>query len=75
MARNHNHDLTRHHRKCRSKNGTSTSDNISIIPHILHESWHRLFKNYDAKEICEIINETYIDPDYEFICIKRRNNG
>ena len=60
-----------HHRKPRSIGGRNVADNIVIVNKHQHESWHNLFSNMPAPAIVAIINETWIDPDYE-ISIKRR---
>jgi hypothetical protein len=66
------HKLTRHHRKPTSIGGTSEKRNLSHIPRGQHEAWHLIFSNHTAETICAIINEKYLDPDYKFVCVKRR---
>jgi len=56
--------MSRHHRKPKSKGGKGNRKNISIVPEFLHKAWHALFKNLNPKEIANIINETWIDPEY-----------
>ena len=64
------HKFTEHHRKARHNGGKSNKENISILPDILHSSWHRLFKTYEPEKIVYIINKFYLDPSYKFICRK-----
>lgn len=63
--------LNRHHRKPRSLGGSSKDFNISLVPPESHAAWHKLFKNYEPDVIATIINETWLDPDFEFVCVKR----
>ena len=66
--RSHKHTLTKHHRLPRSVGGTNHPDNISYVPCYHHEAWHTLFSNLDAPTICAIINQKWLDPNYEFVC-------
>lgn len=63
---------TRHHRKCKSNGGTFTKRNISRVDSTLHQAFHKLFVNADTFGIAQILNDTWIDPDYILI-VKRRN--
>lgn len=62
----------KHHRKCRSNGGTNHQDNLSYVEEDQHRAWHRLFKNYPAHKIAEIINETWIDPQFKVVIVERR---
>lgn len=42
---------TEHHRKPQSLGGNRTKRNISIVPHLEHKAWHRLFDNLPAESI------------------------
>lgn len=68
----HKHALTKHHRKPTSIGGENDKRNISYVPRNQHEAWHLIFTNLSATTICAIINEKWIDPDYEFICRKKQ---
>ena len=63
--------LTKHNRKPKSKKGKNNSWNTVMIPQDKHRAWHCLFGTEDPVEICRIINSTYLDPDYTFVCIKK----
>lgn len=63
--------LTRHHRKPRSIGGKSEPRNIVRIPGNKHAAWHTLFANWVPEKIARIISETYLDPDYELIAIRK----
>ena len=60
-----------HHRKPRSLGGTSESRNMSEVPSNKHEAWHTLFYNLRPPDIAHLINQYYLDPDYEFV-VRRR---
>jgi len=36
-----------------------------------HQAFHILFSNRDTYEIAEILNKTWIDPDYKLIVVRR----
>lgn len=63
----------RHHRRPRSRGGEDTDQNISIVPVHLHQAWHALFANHSPEVICAIINERWLDPDYNLI-IERKTS-
>lgn len=69
--RKRNQIITRHHRKCISNGGSDERKNISYVTQLKHRSWHNLFSNHTAEVIARIINQKWIDPDYEFICRKK----
>lgn len=61
-----------HHRKPTSIGGSRHNKrNHSILPVKQHQAWHTLFSNLTAETICALINEKYLDPAYEFICVKK----
>lgn len=63
---------TTHHRKPRSLGGTSGRKNLSELPKSRHYAWHVLFSNFTPERIAEEINRRYIDPEYQFVVIKRQ---
>jgi len=63
---------SRHHRKPRSLGGRDDAQNISILPRTNHQAWHTITSNHTPETIAAIINEKYLDPDYEFICQKKQ---
>lgn len=63
--------LTRHHRKPRKLGGKSDKKNISLITREKHDAWHLLVNHQDIHEIARILTETYIDPDYVLVPIKK----
>ena len=68
---------SRHHRKPRSLGGkrfVNRHKNISLVSVTLHRAWHALFLNLSAQEICAIINEVWLNPEYKFVC-ERREKG
>jgi hypothetical protein len=71
-ARKRDQELTLHHRKPTSIGGSAKDKrNHSYIQHIKHNAWHTLFSNHSAQTIAYMINEKYLDPDYEFILKKK----
>ncbi len=62
---------SRHHRRCRSNHGSNDESNISMVSVKKHQAWHTLFQAMTPEMICDEINRVWLDPDYEFICIKR----
>ncbi len=65
--------LTTHHRKPRSIGGKSEPRNVVRIPERKHAAWHVLFANRTAEEIAHLISETYLDPDFMFIAIRKED--
>lgn len=63
--------LTTHHRKCKSNGGTNHPSNLSFLPHSRHAAWHYLFGNLEAPQIVELINQLYLDPNWE-LTVKRK---
>jgi hypothetical protein len=72
MNRDELNQITRHHRKPKSKGGGNHSENISRIKMKHHIAWHVLVGDKDPEEIAELINEFYLDPEYKFV-VKRTN--
>lgn len=64
------HAPSRHHRhpKCL---GGGEGRNISIIPVSHHRAWHTLFQSMTPQQICDEINDKYIDPRVEFVVVPR----
>jgi hypothetical protein len=69
-----NRETTTHHRKPVSIGGAINDPrNKSSVERGKHDAWHKLFACKEARTICEIINAKFLDPDYEFVCIKKDN--
>jgi len=65
---------TNHHRKPRSAGGKGKREgNISSVRHVDHVAYHRLFGPGLPEVIASIINEIWIDPEYELVVRKRRH--
>lgn len=62
---------TKHHRRPRVLGGNGEKRNISIVPDHLHKAYHLLFGEGNPHRIAYLLNEYYIDPDYEVV-IRRR---
>lgn len=63
--------LTKHHRKCKKNGGKDEPRNISILSRVSHEAWHTLTGHMHPNDIAILFNTHYLDPDYQFICIKK----
>lgn len=63
--------VSTHHRKPRSLGGSGGERNLSELSRSRHAAWHALFQNWSAERIAEEINTRYLDPDYEFVVVKR----
>jgi hypothetical protein len=61
---------TKHHRKCKSHQGSDNPRNISMVSVKSHQSWYQLFGNKTPDQIARIINKVWIDPDFKFIVVK-----
>ena len=64
---------SKHHRRPVSRGGTETfpHNNISWVKRRHHEAWHKLFGNHCPTEIARIINELYLDPDWEVVARRK----
>jgi hypothetical protein len=62
--------LSKHHRKCRS-HGQGKRGNVVLVRDDYHRAYHLLFANHYPWIVAEILNKTWIDPDYQLICVKR----
>jgi len=65
-------EMSRHHRKMKCHGGKTSRRNVIKIKDNLHRAWHVLFGNMLPADIARLITTIYLDPDYEFICVKRR---
>ena len=61
-----------HHRKPRSRGGTDHPSNLVKVYKNEHQAWHLLFANYSPETVARIINEIWLDPDYELVVYQRR---
>lgn len=70
--RRFDHQKTLHHRKPISIGGARHNKrNHSWIQRIKHQAWHTLFDNHTATTIVFLINQHYIDPDYEVVLVRK----
>lgn len=67
-------DWNWHHRKPKKLGGSGHIDspNMIHVPVAKHRAWHTLFETRDVPSIARIINETWIDPEWELIPTKRK---
>jgi hypothetical protein len=71
--RNYDHQLTKHHKQCRSNGGKDGKENISYVPRIQHIAWHTMFSNLLPPTICHILNHKWLDGRWKFICVQVDN--
>lgn len=62
---------SKHHRCPKSLRGRNEERNISIVPNNKHQAWHLLFANKTPREIVGVINETWGDPNWKFVAVRR----
>ena len=67
-----NQKRNKHHRKPRCAGGKGNHQNISDVRMLDHAAYHHLFGPGLPEEIAAIINEIWIDPEYELVVRKRR---
>jgi len=60
-----------HHRKAKSRGGNSKPRNLSRVPRHLHVAYHKLFTNMQPDQIAALLNETWVDPDFILIAVRR----
>ena len=63
--------MEKHHRLPRSRGGSSSASNLSVISQPVHRAWHYLFGNANAQEVARMISDVYIDSNYYFVCVPR----
>ena len=61
-----------HHRKMKCHGGKTTDRNISNVSVKQHQAWHTLFGNRCPEDIAHLINAVWIDPDYQLVCVNRK---
>lgn len=69
------HVTNKHHRKPQSRGGDDSARNISVVNQVHHQAWHVLFANMHPDFIATIINQIWLDPDYEFIVRQRKGDN
>lgn len=59
----------RHHRLPRSRGGTNTPENISLVPQNLHRAYHTLFGNMMPDTIAKLLTDTWIAKSHYLIAV------
>ena len=58
----------RHHRLPKSRHGSNSKSNISVVPIRSHQAYNAIFGgNPTAQEVVQQLNERWIDPAYEIV--------
>lgn len=64
-------NIDKHHRLPRSKGGSNSNSNISLVRKDLHVAYHKLFGNATPDEVADILNKVWIDPAYKLVAVRR----
>ena len=64
-------NIDKHHRLPRSKGGSNSNSNISLVRKDLHVAYHKLFGNATPEEVAEILNKVWIGPAYKLVAVRR----
>ena len=66
-----------HHRKPKKLRGSGNIDgpNMVHVPIVQHRAWHTLFGTKTPAEIAIILNETWLDPEWFMIAVRRNQDG
>lgn len=72
MKKNDREQKTVHHRKPRSKGGTDHPSNISHVKRKFHEAYHLLFADKSPEEVAKMLTDTWIDPHWELLAVKKK---
>lgn len=69
----HMADCNWHHRKPKRHGGSGHPDSGNMIEVRVdhHRAYHMLFETKSVPDIARILNETWIDPSWELIAIKK----
>ena len=59
--------LVKHHKLPTSKGGSNKARNVSYVPDSLHQAYHLLFCDYTVQDIADILNEHFVNPDFQLI--------
>lgn len=60
-----------HHRKPKARGGKGARGNKITVPKHLHIHYHALFQSKDPNQVAKILNETWIDPNFLLVVVKR----
>lgn len=63
-------ELTKHHRRPKSRNGSDEPANISYVPKKKHMYFHALFGTKSPQQIAEYLTKVWVDPTYKIIAVK-----
>lgn len=71
MAKRQQNKKTVHYRKPVSTGGTNDPENLSYVKDKHHQAYHLLFANYNPYQVAKILNDKWIDPNYQLIVIEK----
>ena len=70
MPKKPKHKMSKHHRKCRS-HGQGKRGNVVLVRDDHHRAYHLLFADKFPWQVAEILNKTWINPEYQLICVSK----
>ena len=70
-AKPKDHQMSLHHRKCKANGGATNARNTIMLPIKVRQAWHTITQSHSPEWIAEFINDNLLDPEYEFVCIRR----
>jgi len=62
--------ITKHHRRPKSKNGSDCEENISLVPLKKHMHYHGLFNTMEPPQMANYLNKVWIDPAWKIVAIR-----
>lgn len=68
-------EMDKHHRLPRTRGGSNSAHNISIVERKLHVAWHQLVGNMNAQEVARMLSDTWIDADYYLVAVPRHRSS
>ena len=67
-----NEPKNRHHRRPKSRSGSSDPANISVVPIRHHHAYNLLFgSNPLPHEVAKVLTDTWIDPNYKIVVMHK----
>lgn len=61
----------RHHRRSRARGGDTSPRNLVEVDERHHQAFHLLFPNTHPQEVARILNEIWLDPDWQMTAVRK----
>ena len=75
MGKYYGNQIVKHHRKMKKNGGDDSPRNIVKIPRKMHDAFHMLFGHRTTREIADLLNEVYLDPNWELLAVEKKWEG